>query len=193
MGIRSTGIVSTIPINNENGLTLPWSTTVGPNVSAPNHQHIFSLRIDPAIDGFRNTVVYEDSVPLPESTHRNRIADLFGVGYVAETTVLEKSGHAETDVERARMFKIRNDSVINPLSRAPVAYKIQTIASPKMLMSPSSFNPRRAQFSRHPVWVTRYRDGELYAAGEFTNQSHASESVEKWAARADAASGIPST
>ena len=28
----------------------------------------------------------------------------------------------------------------------------------------------RAAFARHPFWVTRYRDGELYAAGDFPNQ-----------------------
>lgn len=182
---RATGIMSTIPIDNENGLTLPWSTTVGPNVTAPNHQHIFSLRIDPAIDGFNNTVVHEDSVPLSESSYRNMVSDPFGVGYVAETTVLDKSGHAENDVEKGRVFKIRNDNVINRVSRTPVSYKVQTIGSQKMLMNQGSFNQRRAQFSQHPVWVTKYRDGELFSAGEFTNQSAESDGVEKWAARGD--------
>ena len=182
---RATGIVSTIPIDNENGLTVPWSTNVGPNISAPNHQHIFSLRIDPAIDGFKNTVVYEINVPLSTSVHRNKVSDSFGVGYVAETTVLEKSCFAENDAEKGRVFKIRKDNVINSISCAPVAYKIQTVSSPKMLMSPTSYNRRRAQYSQHPVWVTRYQDGELYAAGEYTNQSKSSDGVEKWAARGD--------
>jgi len=28
-----------------------------------------------------------------------------------------------------------------------------------------------AQFAQHHVWVTKHRDGELWAGGEFTNQS----------------------
>ncbi|GKZ39733.1 hypothetical protein AbraIFM66950_001034, partial [Aspergillus brasiliensis] len=30
---------------------------------------------------------------------------------------------------------------------------------------------RRAQFAQHHVWVTKYRDGELYAGGRYTLQS----------------------
>ena len=34
-----------------------------------------------------------------------------------------------------------------------------------------SIMARRAQFAQHHVWVTKYKDGELWAGGEFTNQS----------------------
>lgn len=30
---------------------------------------------------------------------------------------------------------------------------------------------KRAEFAKHHVWVTKYKDGEYYAGGEFTNQS----------------------
>ncbi|KAL7785640.1 copper amine oxidase [Trichoderma ceciliae] len=181
--VGATGILSTMPIDDAGGLELPWSTPVGPGVSAPYHQHIFSLRVDPAIDGFRNTVVYEDSVPLVPEEHG--VDDPYGVGFVARTTVLDRAGHADTDVELGRVFKIRNDNVVNAVSRRPVAYKVQTVASQRMLMSRSSFNARRARFHEHAVWVTRHRDGELFAAGEFTNQSRDSTGVDAWAARAD--------
>jgi primary-amine oxidase len=180
--VRATGILSTMPISSDAEVTLPWSTNVGPGVTAPNHQHIFSVRIDPAIDGFQNTVVYEDSVPLSSVSD---MEDPFGVGYVAKTTVVDRASFAETNVETARVFKIRNDNIINPISRKPVAYKLQTVASQKMLMSPSSFSQKRAQFTQHDVWVTSYGDDELYAAGEFTNQSQESTGVEQWAARKD--------
>ena len=138
------------------------------------------MRIDPAIDGHNNTVVYEDSVPLPVEYG---VDDPFGVGYVSKVTAIEKAGWAETDVDKARVFKIQNDDIINRVSRKPVAYKVQTLASQRMLMSPKSFNFRPAGFAQHAVWVTKYRDDELYAAGEFTNQSKESIGVEKWAAR----------
>ncbi|KAL6405285.1 copper amine oxidase [Ilyonectria robusta] len=49
--VRATGILSTCPIDNHDGFSYPFGTNVGPGVFAPNHQHVFSLRVDPAIDG----------------------------------------------------------------------------------------------------------------------------------------------
>jgi primary-amine oxidase len=178
--VRATGILSTAPLDNENGETVPWGTNVGPGVVAAFHQHMFSYRIDPAIDGFKNTVYYEDSVPMPENEDNP-----FGCGYVTEQTTLKTSGAANTSVERHRVFKIRNDNVINPITYKPVAYKLQTSPSQMLLMGAKSFNYRRAEFATKPIWVTKYQDDELYAAGEFTNQSQRSDGVETWVARND--------
>src|SRR5207249_7681898 len=58
-----------------------WSSDVCssdlPGALAQNHQHIFCLRIDPAIDGHRNTVVCEQSLPMPMDLETNP----FGNGY----------------------------------------------------------------------------------------------------------------
>lgn len=179
--VRATGILSTVPFDNEKpGAVVPWGTNVGPGVMAPFHQHMFSLRMDPAVDGFRNTVYYEDSVPLPEDE-----SNPYKVGYTTEQNVVKTSSTADTSVDRNRVFKIRNDNSINPITYQPVAYKLQTVSSQMMLASPSSFGVRRAAFATKPIWVTKYRDGELYAAGEFTNQSKQSEGVEKWVQRQD--------
>ncbi|RAH50506.1 copper amine oxidase [Aspergillus brunneoviolaceus CBS 621.78] len=177
--VRATGILSTVPFDNAApGTTVPWGTNVGPGVMAPFHQHLFSFRIDPALDGFANTVYYEDSVPLPEDANNPWL-----VGYTTEQTVLRRSGTAETDVARHRVFKIRNDARVNPITYKPVAYKLQTSPSQMLLASPKSYGVQRARFGTKPIWVTRYRDDELYAAGEFTNQSADSQGVDKWVQR----------
>ncbi|KAJ9195634.1 hypothetical protein DTO164E3_6710 [Paecilomyces variotii] len=178
--VRATGILSTAPLDNENGETVPWGTNVAPGVVAAFHQHMFSFRIDPAIDGFKNTIYYEDSVPMPPGEDNP-----FGAGYVTEETVLKTSGTANTAVDRHRVFKIRNDSVINPITYKPVAYKLQTLPSQMLLMGENSFNFKRAKFASKPIWVTKYQDNELYAAGEFTNQSKSSDGVETWVQRND--------
>jgi primary-amine oxidase len=177
--VRATGILSTVPFDNEKfGTTVPWGTNVGPGVMAPFHQHMFSFRMDPAIDGHRNTVFYQDSVPLPEDEKNPYL-----VGYTTEETVLKTSGTAETSVERHRVFKIRNDAHINPITYKPVAYKLMASPSQMLLASPKSFGHKRAVFATKPIWVTKYRDDELFAGGEFTNQSKGSVGVEKWVAR----------
>ncbi|GJN67751.1 copper amine oxidase 1 [Purpureocillium lilacinum] len=178
--VRATGIMSTIPVDDAGGSSLPWATNVGPGVAAPNHQHIIAVRIDPAIDGFNNTVVYEDSVLMPDSAD---VPNPYGCGYIAKTSVIEKSGHADTNTDTARVFKIRNDSILNRVSGAPVAYKVQTLATQPIIAAPGSIHRKRTGFAEHAVWVTKYRDGELYAAGEYTNQSLESDGVENWAAR----------
>ncbi|KGY15950.1 hypothetical protein PABG_11200 [Paracoccidioides brasiliensis Pb03] len=67
--VRATGIPSAMLIDH--GATVPWGTNVGPGVMAGYHQHIFSMRIDPPIDGHNNTVVYQDSIPMPEGAVAN--------------------------------------------------------------------------------------------------------------------------
>lgn len=179
--VRATGILSTVPFENQNGETVPWGTNVGPDVMAPFHQHMFSLRIDPAIDGYKNTVYYEDSVPMPEDDSNPWL-----VGYTTEKNIIKSSGSATTSVDRNRVFKIRNDSIVNPITHHPIAYKLQTMPSQMLLAHPNSFGSKRARFATRPVWVTKYQDDELFAAGEFTNQSKKSEGVDVWAARNDA-------
>ncbi|GME94082.1 unnamed protein product [Ambrosiozyma monospora] len=54
----------------------------------------------------------------------------------------------------------------------------------QMLMAgPESFNNSRAQYATQQMWVTKYHDGELYAAGEFTNQSHNDTGLGVWSKR----------
>ncbi|KAL4757666.1 copper amine oxidase [Aspergillus foveolatus] len=177
--VRATGILSTVPFDNEKfGTTVPWGTNVGPGVMAPFHQHMFSFRIDPAIDGHKNTVVYQDSVPMAEDSNNPYL-----VGYTTNETVIKTSSSAETSVEKHRVFKIRNDSQINPITYKPVSYKLMAAPSQMLLANPKSFGHARAVFATKPIWVTKYRDGELFAGGEFTNQSKKSEGVEGWVAR----------
>ncbi|ERS96171.1 hypothetical protein HMPREF1624_07707 [Sporothrix schenckii ATCC 58251] len=182
--VRATGILSTMPIDNldaANPTTVPWGTNVGPGVMAAYHQHLFALRIDPAIDGHSNTLFYEESAPLPVDPETNN----FGMGYQTQATVVQKAGFADLDVTRNRVFKIRNDSHINRVSRKPVAYKIHAAPSQMLLMAPGSFARKRAAFAEHAMWVTKYQDDELYAAGEFTNQSRRDTGLSEWAARPD--------
>ncbi len=178
--VRATGILSTVPFDNEvPGTTVPWGTNVGPGVMAPYHQHLFSFRMDPAIDGYKNTVIYQDSVPMVEDAQTNP----YLVGYTTDETVIKKSGTADTAVDKNRVFKIRNDSKINEITYKPMSYKLMAAPAQMMLASPRSFGQKRAMFGTKPIWVTKYRDDELFAAGEFTNQSKNSEGVETWAAR----------
>jgi primary-amine oxidase len=176
--VRATGILSTQPIDE--GVEVPFGTVVHPGVLATHHQHIFSLRVDPAIDGHDNCLVYEEAHAMPlddKNPHGN--------GYTVEQTTVEKSSGLDLKPDCNRTFKIQNTKVLNPVNGKPVAYKIQSTPFQKIISHPSSFNHRRAEFSDHDIYVTAHRDRELYAGGKYTNQSRGGTGVRSWAARGD--------
>lgn len=174
--VRATGILSTQPIDD--GVEVPWGTVVHPGVLAAHHQHIFSLRIDPMIDGHNNRLVYHEAHPMPRSDFNPH-----GVGYTVEETLVERSCGIDIDYEANRTFSIQNAAVKNRVNGKPVAYKIHVPPFQKMLADPDSYHHKRAQFADHNIYAIRYRDGELYAAGKYTNQSRGGEGVRAWAGR----------
>ena len=176
--VRATGIVSTQPIDE--GVEVPWGTLVHPGVLATHHQHIFSLRVDPAIDGHANTVVYEEAHPMPINDFNPH-----GTGYTVSETVVEKSGGLDTNFDTGRTYKIQNSSSRNPVNGKAASYKIHLPGFQKMLADAGSFHHKRAEFADHNLYVTKYRDGELYAGGKYTNQSRGGTGVRAWANRKD--------
>jgi primary-amine oxidase len=174
--IRATGILSTQPIDE--GIEVAFGTVVHPGVLAVHHQHIFSLRVDPMLEGNDNRVVYDEAHAMPRSDFNPH-----GTGYYTQETVIETSGGYDTDYDKNRTFKIQNANVRNPVNGKPVAYKIQAPAFQKILSDKDSFNYKRAEFSDHNVYVVKHRDGELYAGGKYTNQSRGGTGVRAWADR----------
>ena len=65
---------------------------------------------------YDNTVVYEETVPLPLDAESNPR----GAGFVTEQKVLSTSTSLDLDPTRNRVFMIRNDKVINKTSQKPV-------------------------------------------------------------------------
>lgn len=173
--VRATGVLSTVPTSLDSDQKLPYGTNVAPGVLAPYHQHLFSLRIDPALDGHNNTLAIEESHPLPidDPTVHNP----FGVGYTTTTTpVLHESGH-DLDHTTNRTFKILNESSLNPTTKTPVGFKLLPFYSQNLLSHPSSYHARRSEFAQHAVWVTKYQDYDHFPAGKYTMQSLGGEGI----------------
>ncbi|KAJ6150626.1 hypothetical protein N7471_001825 [Penicillium samsonianum] len=94
--VRATGILSTSPINI--GDEVGYGTIVAPGVLAPYHQHLFSLRIDPAIDGVANSLQVEESNPLPfnDPSVRNPFGNrTFKIINEAKVNTITESFHAK--------------------------------------------------------------------------------------------------
>jgi primary-amine oxidase len=165
--VRATGILSTAPINI--GDKVPWGTVVAPGVVAPYHQHLFSLRIDPAIDGHSNSLQVEESKPMP--VNDPSVHNPFGIGYTTTSQIISEEAGLDLDFATNRTFKIINENVINPITGTPIGYKLSPFYSQMLLSHPDSYHARRSEFGSHAVWVTRYSDDELFPAGQHTMQS----------------------
>ncbi|KAH8819790.1 copper amine oxidase [Xylogone sp. PMI_703] len=176
--VRATGILSTQPIDE--GISVPWGTVVHPGVLACTHQHIFSLRVDPMIDGPTNRLVYDEAHPMPRSDFNPH-----GVGYVVNETSVTTSGGYDLNPDTNRIYKIQNSTIKNPINGKPVSYKIMAPPFQKMLADKDSYHFKRAEFADHNIYVTSYRDDELYAGGKYTNQSRGGTGVRAWADRRD--------
>ncbi|ONH68885.1 Copper amine oxidase 1 [Cyberlindnera fabianii] len=173
--VRATGILSTMPI--EEGKHVDWGTNIGPGVMAAYHQHLLSFRFDTRIDGDKNTVVYDDYHPMP----RDPVLNKYGVGYVGKRTIVDKAGFVEQSPFTNRIYKVINEDSINKVTGKPVGYKFEMPAKQMMIASPDSWNVKRAAFATKQFWVTKYNDNQMYAAGEFTNQSLRDTGLGEWA------------
>ncbi|KAI0476615.1 copper amine oxidase [Xylariaceae sp. FL0804] len=174
--VRATGILSTSAIDQ--GATVDFGTVVHPGVLAAHHQHILSLRIDPAIGSYTqgNTVVAQEAQAMAIDRDHNP----HGNGYRVVQDPLTTEGGYDLDWARSRVFSVQNPSLPNPVNGLPGSYKIVFPPVPPLLSHPASFNAKRAQFADHHLYVTKYRPDELFPGGKYTNQSHGGTGIQSW-------------
>ncbi|KAJ5368638.1 Peroxisomal primary amine oxidase [Penicillium cataractarum] len=168
--MKLTGMLNTYTLH-ETEVAAPYGTQVAPQITAHNHQHIFSLRIDPEIDGPNNTVVQSDAVPAdaPVGSPENP----YGNAFLSKKTPLRTSleGAADYCHETQRSWDIINPNRMNTVAKKPIGYKILNNNCPPLLAKPGSTVYNRAGFARKPLWVTPYKDYELFPAGDYVCQS----------------------
>lgn len=173
--VRATGILSTVPHHLDQKDKVPYGTVVAPGVLAPYHQHLFSLRIDPAVDGHQNTLSIEESHPMPIDD--SAIHNTFGVGYYSVNRYVDKEGGFDLDISNGRVFKFINENKINPITGTPVGFKLLPQPSQMLLSHPDSYHAKRSEFGQHAVWVTHYEDDDLFPSGRYTMQSSGGDGI----------------
>ena len=149
----------------------PYGTEVAPRINAHNHQHLFSLRVDPEVDGVNNSVLQSDALSSDYAVGSPE--NYYGNGFYCKKTPLRTSLEAATNYchETNRSWDIINPNKINEVSKKPVTYKILNSGCPPMLAKPGSVVWKRAAFARNALWVVPYKDYELFPAGDYVCQS----------------------
>jgi len=189
--IRLTGILQ-VYVAGQDELN-PYGTTVAPNVIAHHHQHLFSVRVDPMIDGLYNSVIESDVVPLSAPTGSKE--NFAGNGFVVQDTVLKsqvQDGARDFDWARERRWRIANPARTHYSSGKPTSYNIMMKGGVLPLMAQTdSWVARRASFAHKPLWVIRDKEGtdgsRMWPSGKYVPQTREEpqDSVGKWVKEGD--------
>lgn len=159
---KATGIVFASAYRGPDG----YSTEMAPGLGAPFHQHMFSARLDMAVDGDVNVVEEVDAVAVPIGPDNP-----WGNAFRPQKTRLSRESEAMriADNLKARVWHITNPTKQNRLGQ-DVGYALHPEGQPVLLADPSSSIAQRAAFATKHLWVTQYDPSERYPAGQFVNQ-----------------------
>lgn len=172
--IKLTGILSLA--SYPEGKKPKYGNLISPQLYAPNHQHFFSVRCDFDLDGTDNSV-YEVNVVSEDAGDENPLENAFyAKGTLLET---EQQARANLNLETSRYWKIVNHNRKNHVGE-PVAYKFMAGDNCIPFASKNAYWRRRAGFVENHIWVTPYDENELFAAGDYPNQSQGGDGIIKW-------------
>ena len=151
---------------------------VARRVVTPHHQHILNFRLDFDVYGPANSVSEMNTRSAAPAENPA------GTAIVMEEKVLPREKDAQRDLSLADARAWR---VLNPAQKNGLGMERGYILVPGANSVPyaleGSLARRRAGFMDHHVWVTRYRPRELYAGGDYPNQSEGGDGLPRYAAR----------
>jgi len=170
--IRLTGILQVYV--GADGEPNPYGTTVAPNVNAHYHQHIFSVRVDPMVDGLFNSVVETDILPSPHPTGSK--LNFAGNAFSTHNTVLKTESARTYDFEKERRWSIVNSARTHYSSGKAVGYGLHVKGGVlPMMAKEDGWAGRRATFATKPLWVCREKEGpkggRMWPAGKYVPQT----------------------
>ena len=109
---RATGIMSVVTIDD--GKTSDYGNVVAPGILAQNHQHIFAVRIDPAIDGYGPT----ESRIVVEESHGQKIdakTNPHGNFYSIQRQPVTQAQYVDAAPRLNRTIKLESTSKVNAI------------------------------------------------------------------------------
>jgi primary-amine oxidase len=182
--IKLTGILQTY-VARENEPN-PYGTTVAPRVNAQHHQHMFSLRVDPMVDGLANSVLETDVVPSPFPVGSPE--NFAGNAFTTKKQILKVEGSRDYDWAANRRWKIINTGNKHYTSGEYTGYGIHLRGGAvSLLAKEDSWVAQRARFASKPLWVVKDKESEkgtqrFWPAGKYVTQSRGEvdDSVGKW-------------
>src|SRR5215831_18345697 len=173
--IKLTGIVLTAALPP--GETSDYGTVVAPQTLAAHHQHFFSVRLDMAVDGERNSVLEAETEPVPKGP-----GNPYGNAFRPRRTLLRSESQAQRLIDplTGRHWLVINPNVVNALGQ-PVGYKLVPGGNVVPFAHEDSSFVRRAAFTTRHLWVTPFAPGERFPAGDYPSQHPGGAGLPEWA------------
>ena len=153
-----------------------YGTLIAPGLVAVNHDHYFGLRFDFDIDGQENSFVKDRivQVELPEDHPRRSIWQV-----ESETASTEADAKLDIDLRNPMRWRIQSNTRTNAVGN-PTGYSIMPTGNAYTQLADDDYPQMRAGFTRHHLWVTPHDQSELFAAGDYPNQSKGGDGLPAW-------------
>ncbi|CAL8074404.1 unnamed protein product [Orchesella dallaii] len=163
------GIVSTTLLAKGVTDSGGFGIAVAPQINGQYHQHNFVVRVDPTIDGESNSVSAFDIVPVPAATGSK--TNPYGQGFTYQVTPLRTPAEARTNISPStgRTWLINNPQKIHPYTKRPVSWKLIPFVGPPLFVRKDSPLHPFCAFADYNVWVTKYKEGQVYPGGLYNN------------------------
>jgi len=147
-----------------------YGALVAPYTMAPYHDHYINYRLDLDIDGPNNTFVRDFFVrkTLPKKNRRRGIWTLSSKDQKRETPVTKMR-----PAPHGAIWRLENRNKKTPILKNYPSYQLRPGHTSTSLLPPNDPAQKRAQFSSSPLWITKYKPRELWAAGDYPNLSKA--------------------
>ena len=148
---------------------------VAPGVEAVHHQHFFNFRLDLDVDGAANSLVEMNTEASagPENPYHNAFT-------MTETPLRnEQAAQRQMNLATSRKWKVINPGVKNSLGE-PTGYLLVPGENAVPYAAPTASVRKRAGFINAHLWATPYKQDEMYAAGDYINQSAGGQGLPKW-------------
>jgi primary-amine oxidase len=122
--VKATGIVNAYLLAENESKDPAHEVIVAPRIAAQHHQHLFSLRVDPMLDGLKSQVVQVDAVQDDGDVGSD--TNFYGNGFYNKKTLYKTPTESVSDYDgrTGRMWSIENPNKQHPYSGANVGYKL---------------------------------------------------------------------
>ncbi len=174
--VSLTGIM--LPKGIEKNKVDHFAHQVTADIAAPHHQHFFNFRLDFDVDGRENTLVEENTLPMPQGKDNPA-----GNAFMHQGTVLATSVAARRNLnlDSDRFWIILNPKVKNSLGQ-PVSYGLIPGSNTIAHAQPNSEVRRMAGFINYHLWATPYDPEQMNATGLYPVLNKHINGLEQWAA-----------
>jgi primary-amine oxidase len=149
-----------------------YGSMIAPYTVAPYHDHYFNFRLDLDADGTDNSMLRNSFVEQAIDTPTRKSL------WVLKTQRYSKEGPISPDhsIAGGELWRLANSSTKNSLKQTPSLW-IDSHVHDASILNSADPAQMRAGFTAAPLWVTRYKPEELWAAGLYPNLSQKDEGL----------------